>query len=317
MRYIPSILSSTLVSLALCGTGPVKAQTSDPFNPVIPRAQSSAKRLSTRDECREADDRKPETFFGITIGNYYDAGATVDSVDSNGPARDSLVAGDVIVSINGIEFVDDRLSQDPDKGHLIQDPFENLAMERGIYVYGIRDGDVFETIIWSCAGEPKQSPFVSQDTQRVFIELYPETAANTRNKARDRRLILAAFFGAKYGHVDKTKTKNKYAPTTVDGYCALRPSTRVQYTETQTSWKETYYGSRYNEQVKTTDRSIRVDSALHHIYSANFDFIHHNTNITIPWIQIRINDLVDSYGCASPEFKDLERRVYRLFGQNW
>ena len=288
------------------------AWSNDPWNVTVPLPPSSANQLSKNPACGSADAANPESYFGFSFGTYFDAGAAVASVDETGPSQGLVRIGDVIVSINGLELVEDRDFLAGSGGQIIRDPFGRMQLNRGIYIYGIRDGAPFETIVWSCDGPPKTSPFRAQKTIYNLDALYPEADHPYEIGQTDPRLILAAFSWAKSAHYSHRTKLNKYALTDHE-YCTLKPSTRINYKSHETS-RRFSFGMVVDERSNTFDRSITVDVALASAYRQHFDFIHNEARKEVDFVKYKINRVLETFGCASPEFKDFERRVYALFG---
>lgn len=287
------------------------AEASDPYKPAIPRPGSGTSNYAGLPGCAGLDASNKATAFGFTVEDErVEAGAIVATVSATGPAEGWLLPGDTIVSVNGMVMTDDR-------GGKIRamNPFDNFLPERGAYIYGLRDGDPFEALIAHCSNPKKRYPFGGPDAAYTFHALYPEhDAPGEKGKLFDPRIALAGFLRAKMEFRDDER-RNKYAPTR-QGYCRLREIEEISYTQKIISWRS-QYGVDFDIREREYARVMHVDAALFDAYMKNFDFIHNDVSRVVSSARGNVAWMIRQYGCASPEFKDFERRIYGLFGQRW
>ncbi|MGG7566806.1 PDZ domain-containing protein [Rhodovulum sp. DZ06] len=303
LRGLAALIGAALIGAALSAApGPAPAQ--GLFDPVIPRGRSAADTLRDRPGCAGMQPARPETAFGIALAPAPGQGVAVTRVDPGGPAAGALAQGDLVLSVNG-------------RRALSAEAFGKDRPERGVYLFGMRGGVPFEAVVWSCAGPPSAPPLPIRGGQYTFSVLYPERvrAQEPAPHRLDPRLILGGYTWAKYNLSGPARLPLPGGGTLAD-YCRVAPTERIAYTERTTHIRRNAYGEtgRY---TTTEERGQLVDRALAADYREHLRYIHNDVELATRQVANMIHDVGRRHGCASPEFKDLQRRVYRLFGKPW
>lgn len=292
------------------------------FNPVIPTGRSQADRYASDPACAGVDASAVESFFGFGFAQTVDDfGREVAAVDPSGPAAGHLREGDLIVSVNGDILVDRVFGADmqPTEGFAVSD-IDDTFIDRGIYVYGVRGDEPFQAVFWSCLGMPEPHLFTPGGTNDpivgTFNALWPELGRGHNAPAFDLRLIVAGLSRIHQSDEFRRPSGHPHAPG-AEEYCRRDATIALNYTITRSRWTVTSSGNETNATTRTSDAVVHVDRQFYGYYAANFDYIHNEQADLANVVSRAIFRMQDRFGCASPEFKDFERRVFTLMGAVW
>ena len=253
--------------------------------------------------CKRMDRATPDSIYGFRaeMADPHSPGLTVTEVFETGRARGALYEGDLLIGMNDMAFVEFGVPKNVWKGY---------DHERGIYLYGFRDGNAFEAVLPPCWKKETMNPFTGVD---YFDFLYSESG---REQDVSTASLVAGFVRGKnlgsQGHRHPSYTKrNPYQLGR--NYCWVKATRKLS--AVRTSGKVSSTGRLY-DQTKL-GYNFTVDSALHDNVSENFNLTHNDRSFVLRQVELAVTRMLSRVGCASPEWKGLEMKVYELAGEDW
>lgn len=315
-------MSTFTAALLLCtGSEPSSADANTLFNPVLPSLKSADDHYASKPACAGAQPGIIESFFGLSFREPAQLpGRYVSAVDPKGPAAGKIFPGDLIVSVNGDLLVQDN---SPYGGGILVAQLDENYVERGIYVWGMRNNQPFQDIIWSCAGAPVpelfSKPSAGPYLRWTLNDLWPEQPNGHTAPALDMRLIVAGLtrvHNMAFSSFARQFPKHPLAPE-LDEYCLRPDMVEFPYKVMRKRWDQDNFGNRSNERSETFEVKIQIDRQLYGAYTSNFDLIHNEMDEEVAALRDSLRRTIEEFGCASPEFKDFERRVFLRMGAVW
>ena len=275
------------------------------FELKIPRGPSWESFYKKKPECAHLIGQQPLSLFGIEANQLRSGmpGLTVTNVDPNGPTSGILQRGDLLVSINGKAIVRTRRGE----ANPVPGLMEGYNFSRGIYVYGFRDNQPVEHVLLPCGVDETIFPFNNTD---LFGSLYED---KPRGANISREILIAGFSrGKAAGRSPSTGFKdNEYVLQ--DHYCWIKENSEFDVVSTTANVSAT--GGKYNE--RKTRYSYPVDHALMNNIQRNFEQTHNDARILTREVELAVSRLLSQIGCANPEWKGLEQKIYQLTGRDW
>lgn len=275
------------------------------FKLVIPTGPGWQSVYQNNARCQRFLGTDPLTVFGIEARHAHPQsyGLTVQSVFANSPADGVVQPGDLLISMNGDAFVrTERREHAPFDGI-----WDGYNFQRGIYLFGYRQDQIVEFVLFPCGQTETVYPFRSQ---QLFGSLYNSIGTGVDLPAS---LLIAgvsrgkaASSGPISGYMD-----NRYE--LFDSYCWVRKSTKISVV--RTTGQILRSGSVLNERQSTY--SYNVDLLLYPAIAKDFDFTHNKVRIVMRDVERSVISLIDRIGCATPEWKGFEKLVYKAAGLEW
>lgn len=271
----------------------------------IPRGPSWQSYYDNAPDCRHLIGDAPLSIFGIEAQQKYPGapGLTVTDVVSGGPSAEVVQPGDLLISINGAAIVRTRRGETSPVSNL----FDGYNFDRGVYIFGYRNSQPLELLLLPCGKVETVYPFGGSD---LFGKIY----SNIRQGVNaPREFMIAGFARGKAAGRSLSTGYNNNPYVVQQHYCWIKEYSDLDIT--RTSSEVTSSGARLNE--RKTQYSYSVDLALAENVRNNFEATHNEASILTRDFELTVSRLLSSNGCANPEWKGFERKIYALAGRDW
>lgn len=275
------------------------------FQLVIPTGPSWQDIYRDNPVCQSFLGDDPLSIFGIDAvhAGPTSPGLTVRSVAPESPAAGLVRPNDLLVARNSDPFVLTRLS-----GNLLNEGiWDGYNYARGVYLFGYRDSQLVEFVLYPCGQTEPVFPFRST---QYFGSLYD--AVTVRNDSPLPFLLAGLVRG-----------KNAASGPSVGGrvndymifqtFCWVRATTDLEVT--RTIGEAAADGSIPNGREETY--GYAVERGLYGAISRDFELTHNVDRVHTRYIEATVIRLIDRIGCATPEWKGLEQLLYEAVGLNW
>ena len=294
-----------LILAVVFGFSAASATFAEDFVPRIPRGPSWQTFYHDSPECAHLVGNDPSTIFGFRAEQVKlkEFGLRVVEVAPGGPADGRLKVGDLLVSMNGDAFITSGLGGVDRSGSL----WKGYSFVRGVYLFGFREGRMVEFILTPCGRTETHFPF--SGGREPFGYLYDNVGGR---KVFGTDILTTGFArGKAAAQPDSDSRENAFEPT--QNYCWIKDSTRVSVVRTTGSVSTS--GNVYNK--RQSSYSYPVDLALSRRIESSFEETHNESRFFVRDVELDVSRLLTRIGCANPEWKGFEMKVYEQVGLDW